>query len=214
MRQPGMRFIRNAHKKRCMSASFVLKRRLMSKEVLTTNNEPRYTMMKILKTCLLIGLILGVASVSFSQQPLPGARTKKMMEHRAGTAGWSHFIPDLTDQQKEQIRKIRLKGLKELLPLKNQLKEKRAQLRTLTTGQADMPSAYEVAEEIGMIQTDLLKKRLDIRQQIRELLTEDQRVIFDVRPGPGDIAVHTRIGGGKNAVYFNKGVEKGIDWKK
>lgn len=163
--------------------------------------------MKILKTCLLIGLILGVASVSFSQQPLPGARTKKMMEHRAGIAGWPHFIPDLTDQQKEQIRKIRLEGLKELLPLKNQLKEKQAQLRTLTTGQADMPSAYEVAEEIGMIQTDLLKKRLDIRQQIRELLTEDQRVIFDVRPRSGKTALLSHGWDHRKHPFFRKAVD-------
>ncbi|MDX1637732.1 MAG: Spy/CpxP family protein refolding chaperone [Balneolaceae bacterium] len=91
-------------------------------------------------------------------------------------------IPDLTDQQREQIRQVHLDARQQGLAFQNQINEKRARLRTLTTGdEIDMDAANAVVEELGALRTQLMKHRLQIRMQVRQLLTDEQRVVFDSR---------------------------------
>ncbi len=87
---------------------------------------------------------------------------------------------DLCDEQKAQIREIHLNGQKEMLPLKTQLQEAHAKLRTLTV--ADEYREAEVQEVISTISDlnkTMLTTRIQHRQQIRELLDDNQRVKFD-----------------------------------
>ncbi|MDN5211399.1 periplasmic heavy metal sensor [Fulvivirgaceae bacterium BMA12] len=89
-------------------------------------------------------------------------------------------IPDLTDAQSEQIKKIRVKAQQQTLPIKNTMREKRARLTTLsTTEKANMNEINKVVEEIGDLQTQLMKHRETSRQEIRALLNDEQRVFFD-----------------------------------
>jgi Spy/CpxP family protein refolding chaperone len=46
-----------------------------------------------------------------------------------------------------------------------------------------MDAAEAVIEEIGDLRTEIMKIRYTTRQEIRSLLTEDQRVWFDSRAG-------------------------------
>lgn len=103
-------------------------------------------------------------------------------------------LPDLTDEQRTQIRNIMLNTRKEMLPIQNELREKQAQLRTLTTGEnIDMEAANTVIEEIGALRTKMMKNRITSRQEIRNLLTEEQRIIFDSRtPMKGQVRRHMR----------------------
>jgi len=90
-------------------------------------------------------------------------------------------IPDLTDTQKEQIKEMRTEHMKEVMPLKNELKEKEARLQTVSTGDnADLNNIYSVIDEISIIKTDLAKKRAAFKFEVRKVLTEDQRVYFDM----------------------------------
>jgi Spy/CpxP family protein refolding chaperone len=94
-------------------------------------------------------------------------------------------IPDLTEVQKTEIGKLRLKQIESMTPLKNQVREKKARLQTiLTTMPVDMNTADVVADELGKIQTSVLKLKIHHDQALRSLLTPDQQVIFDARPKP------------------------------
>lgn len=112
-----------------------------------------------------------------------GERVERFQQKR-NAQGLKHqrvmAMLNLSDEQKEQIREIHLNGQKEMLPLKTQLQEAHAKLRTLTV--ADEYDEAEIQEVIGTISElnkTMLTTRVEHRQQIRELLDDDQRVKFD-----------------------------------
>jgi Spy/CpxP family protein refolding chaperone len=93
-------------------------------------------------------------------------------------------LPDLTEEQQEQIKQLRTAHLKEILPIENKIREKAAQLNTLETSEkVDMVKINKTIEELGELKVTIAKKRAAHRQDIRKILTEDQRVIFDSMPG-------------------------------
>lgn len=97
-------------------------------------------------------------------------------------------VPDLTDEQKEQIKELEISHMKETLSLRNQLGEKEARLRTLSTdGNVDMNSIFELIEEIGDLKTQMMKQQAALHQGIRKILTDDQRVFFDAGPQRNDM---------------------------
>lgn len=89
-------------------------------------------------------------------------------------------ILDLTPDQQTKIQEIRLNAQKAHLPVRNQIAEKQARLQTLrTAANYDSKEVNKIIEEIGVLRTGLAKDREVTRQEIRTVLTEDQRVIFD-----------------------------------
>jgi len=93
-------------------------------------------------------------------------------------------IPDLTDAQKTQIKDMRTANMKEMLPLRNELQEKQAHKRTISTGDnVKMSEINKTIDEIGAIKTNMAKKRATHRQNIRKILTDNQRVFFDMHSG-------------------------------
>jgi Spy/CpxP family protein refolding chaperone len=124
----------------------------------------------VILTSLLVGISL--AQPPEKRGPL-AERGERLLER----------IPDLTDGQKEQINDLKTQHMKEVLPLRNLVQEKQAQLKSISTGdKVDMDKVNNTIEEIGKIKIDLAKKRAAHRQEIRNVLTEDQRVIFDSMP--------------------------------
>ena len=94
-------------------------------------------------------------------------------------------LPDLTKEQQDKIRQVDLDHMKTMTPYQNQVQEKKARLQTiLATMPFDMKSADQVAEELGKIETGILKELIRHDQQLRNLLTPQQQVIFDARPKP------------------------------
>ncbi len=109
------------------------------------------------------------------------AQKGNMMPQNKKAQGMFMNIPDLTDAQQTQLKEIRTAHMKEMLPLKNELKERNAHLQTLQT--ADKPNMNEIYAEIdkiGAIKTNMAKKHADFRQEVRKILTDDQRVYFDM----------------------------------
>jgi Spy/CpxP family protein refolding chaperone len=89
-------------------------------------------------------------------------------------------IPNLTTDQQTKIEKQRTTQWKEMQNYRNQLNEKRARLQTLrSVDNADMSTINKTIDEIGVIQTSMQKKREQHFQDVRNLLTDDQRVYFD-----------------------------------
>lgn len=109
---------------------------------------------------------------------------------------------ELTEEQRDEIRKIRVEGMKGRTQERNQLKEKSARLEVLqTTDKPDMKEINKVIDEIASIRAKTMKDEAVRRQKIRSLLNDEQRVYFDVhyqkrnhdlrserphRPHPGD----------------------------
>ena len=44
-----------------------------------------------------------------------------------------------------------------------------------------MDKVYKLIEEAGLMKTEMAKKKAKLHQEIRELLTEEQRVHFDAK---------------------------------
>ena len=140
---------------------------------------------KLLYPLMILSIILISASV-FSQER-SGRKEKKheFQRERSENCVIDHetLIPDLTDDQKEQIKSIKLEGMKEIQPLENKIGEKEARLKTLTT---EEPINYKEVDvtinEIYDLKATILQKQIRSRQKIKELLTEDQKIIFDKMP--------------------------------
>lgn len=92
-------------------------------------------------------------------------------------------IPNLTDVQKSKIKELNLQMKKEMLPLNNTLEEKKARLNTLETAEKpDLTVINSTIDEINVIQSKLMKLRAAHRQDVRKLLTPEQRIEFDLQP--------------------------------
>ena len=102
------------------------------------------------------------------------------MEKGEGIAG-------LNEEQKKKMKEIHLRTEKDLMPLQNQVAEKRAHLKTLST--SDKPNMEEVnktIDEMMVLKGSILKKEAASRQEIRSMLTDEQRIRFDKKkPGRG-----------------------------
>jgi len=117
-----------------------------------------------------------------------GQRGRPMRER--GTLGkaliWNQQpcqrIPNLTEDQQEQLQALRVEHMQEITDYRNQLNEKRARLRTLETkDDPNMEAINQVIEEMGAIRTAMQKARASHRQEVRKLLNEEQRVFYDSR---------------------------------
>lgn len=92
----------------------------------------------------------------------------------------------LTDQQIEKMDALKLKTLKETQKLKNEIAEKQARLHTLSTAdKADMNAINKTIDEISVLRAGIQKIHMAQRQEVRKLLSDDQRIIFDARPMRG-----------------------------
>ena len=86
----------------------------------------------------------------------------------------------LTEEQKAKIKDIHTASYKEIKALQNQMGELKAKQRTLTTAdKADMNAINANIDEITKVQNKMMKIRAANHQQVRNLLTDEQKMIFD-----------------------------------
>ncbi|GAB5522728.1 MAG: hypothetical protein Roseis2KO_06000 [Roseivirga sp.] len=98
-------------------------------------------------------------------------------------------IPDMTEEQKEQMKAIHIEIEKSALPIKNQVGEKEARLRTLVTAaNYDERAVNKVLDEMGELTADLRKIEIAGLQKAKEVLTDEQMLFLyknlDKRHGP------------------------------
>ena len=99
-----------------------------------------------------------------------------------GQGYYCNNIPDLTEDQQTKIGKLRTAHLKEMQNSRNQLAEKKARLQTLRTAEnANMVAINKTVDEKSVIQTSMQKNREQHFQDVRIILTNDQKVNFDNR---------------------------------
>lgn len=91
---------------------------------------------------------------------------------------------NFTEEQREQMQKLRLETEKQLKPYQDQMRELRARHQTLVTAEKPDTKAIESSlEKIAEVQLSIAKIRAKQHQEIRAQLTEEQRLQFDKRRG-------------------------------
>jgi Spy/CpxP family protein refolding chaperone len=112
--------------------------------------------------------------------------------------GMHQNLPGLTEDQKTQIEKLRVVHMKEMQTAKNLVAENRARYQTLMTAdKPDISAINKNIDEYSALQADMMKKQAAHRQEIRKLLNDEQRLIFDSRHQGGEMKHGEDMGQGK-----------------
>ncbi len=138
---------------------------------------------KILKP--LSAIILTVFLLGFMGNNIMAQRGMGKM-HRHGMKdaprGMCVNLPDLSEEQMDLIEKIKTDFMKESLPLKNEMDIKKAELKALSTGDdVDLGAINKKIDEVTALQAKMMKKHATHRQDIRMLLNDEQKLMFDQR---------------------------------
>jgi Spy/CpxP family protein refolding chaperone len=149
--------------------------------------------MKKVKISFIVALVLMVASLGSTQSMAQG-RGKCDHHGQYGMQGNGvckgdknmAFINDLTPEQEKQIDALKINLTKESISTKNLIAEKQAHLKTVSTGEnVDMVAVNKTIDEIFVLKAEMTKKHEAFRQDVRKLLTADQKVMFDIHSGKG-----------------------------
>lgn len=145
-----------------------------------------------MKTRILSFLIVASFFIStvISAQPNKGKKQlkpdvqKKEMLKKRGEWTNTEFQNFFNEEQKEQMKKLRLETVKKVKPLKNELGELMARQKTLTTSDnVDLKVINKNIDEMSDLKADIAKIMAAQHQQVRSLLTEEQLVKFDSMKG-------------------------------
>lgn len=136
----------------------------------------------LLTALLVIAWTVGSISVLAQKDREVEVEKKVVIVHDDETGPFSN-IPDLSDAQRENIKKLQLEHQKKVRLIHATLKEKRAHLETLRLAdKPDMQQINKTIDEIAGMQADLMKERESHRQAIRSKLNEEQKEWFDSKP--------------------------------
>ncbi len=135
--------------------------------------------------------VLSAASVLFSnvsaQGPGSGCQGKGQHVKKEGTCE----IPNLTEDQKTKIEALKIEHKKKMLDINNQIREKEAHLITVTTGEKiNKDDAYKTIDEIAALKANREKLKLDHKLAVRALLSEEQKLWFDMHGMKGGHGQH------------------------
>lgn len=118
---------------------------------------------------LIMALVVGVAYVHL----------KKSRKKQAGIQGYLDHIPDLTEQQRAQVRDIRKTFLPKVEEIRKDMRSKRIRLAELLfTEPADRRSIHDISEEIIAHQSELEREVIGHILEEKELLSPSQRRKF------------------------------------
>ena len=90
-----------------------------------------------------------------------------------------NVIPDLSQDQQEKIKEYHTDMLKTVTPLKAEIKAKKAELDVLMTKDSDLKEKEAIVKQISDIRYNVQMAHIEYHDKVRELLNDDQKVIFD-----------------------------------
>lgn len=132
-----------------------------------------------MKRVNILMVVLLIASTTVMAQ---GPRFRGGNVNAGQYAGMGCYNLNLTPEQEQKIDDLRVKHIKEITPLRNELAEKQVYLRSLeSVDQPDIATINKTIDEIGTLRTKLMKARSAHRAEVSQVLTDDQRVIFNSR---------------------------------
>jgi Spy/CpxP family protein refolding chaperone len=140
--------------------------------------------MKNLKMMTLSVLMLLIGTMSTFAQRTGQQKPRHQMEQGRENQERGPRIPNLTEDQKQQLKTAKVNLQRETLPLKNELREKKARLQTLkTTEGSSEKSINKVIDQIGDLQTKMMKARTANQMEVKKFLTEEQRLFLASHAG-------------------------------
>ncbi len=114
-------------------------------------------------------------------------------------------IPNLTDEQQQKINDLRVKHIKDVTPLKNELGEKKARMRTLQSAEKpDLNAINKLIDEMAAVRAQIQKKAAAHRVEVASLLTDEQKVYFNAHQGR-KFDKGMKRGGGKRGMGNGRG---------
>jgi len=122
--------------------------------------------------CLLVAM-----PVTFAQPPGP-EEEKRMKE----------FMKMLDEELRETIKGIMEQHKEKMQSMHQEMKGLMDELGQLIIADADQSELDAKIEEIGEMHTEMLRLQVETQIQIRNMLTEEQKEVFDQMPmkmGPG-----------------------------
>ncbi|MFT3740577.1 MAG: Spy/CpxP family protein refolding chaperone [Breznakibacter sp.] len=133
---------------------------------------------------MILTTVLGILVCSFTTNAQMRNEKDYVQEkgHGVQMGKTTNEIPNLTDEQKSKIEALRVPYQKQIQVFQNKMGELKAHQRTLETAdKADLKSINANIDEITKVQNQLLKTQAEHHQQIRGLLTDEQKLWFDQR---------------------------------
>ena len=138
-----------------------------------------------MKTRILSLALIAVFAISvtaMAQQPERKKRTPEQREMMAKRFDRERARSNdfFTEEQQAKLKELRLESAKEIQPLRNELNELRAKQQTLSTAEkADMKAIEGNIEKMADVQAEIQKIRAAQHQEIRSMLSDEQRIKFD-----------------------------------
>lgn len=125
---------------------------------------------------MLLGVIL-LTGLAFAQGPgnPPVGPERPMFGQKAPMSRLG-----LTDQQQAKIEKLRLQFEKEMLPLRDKVKSLNTEYRLMVIDEkASKAQLKAQLDKISALRTTMALKRAEHQRQIRNLLTDEQKLKYD-----------------------------------
>ncbi len=136
-------------------------------------------MKRLLSMSLLVLTVSALIATSFNN-----AYAQRGNRPMRDSARFERGIPNLTAEQKTKIQVLRVKHQKEVTPLRNELAEKKAHLRTLNSVEKpDINAINKTIDEMSVLQTKIMKSNASHRLEIASNLTDEQKVFFNSHQG-------------------------------
>jgi Spy/CpxP family protein refolding chaperone len=137
-------------------------------------------MKKLIKvTMTIIMMVLAINVSNAQQRPRSGQGNGQGFRNEQGS---NLQGLNLTEDQQAKMKSMRLDLQKEMLQLRNELGENMAKMRTLRTADnADMKAINKLIDSNSVLRSNMAKLRASNHQEVRKILTEEQRIMFDSR---------------------------------
>ena len=127
-------------------------------------------------------MILSILSVFLFISALQGL---SQQSRQSGADPYYDYGLNLTSEQMARIQTLRLEFQKEILSLRTQLQTQYLELRTMYLNEIDQAKINAKIDQISKLEVEFEQKFMAHQAQIRDLLTDEQKVLFDRWGGLG-----------------------------
>jgi len=129
----------------------------------------------------LVALLLLGSGTTFAQRARKGVNRNTQnpqMRFEQGRQRMANML-DLTEDQQKQFQEIRTRHQKDMVYDNNLIKEKEAHLQTLLSAdERNMKAINKTIDEISSSKGELMKKRIANREEMKSVLTPEQKEKF------------------------------------
>ena len=137
-------------------------------------------MKRIDRNFKLLVAIIFILGLSLSVMAQPNQR--RQIPHQSMRAQSPLKFLDLSEEQKDQIKEIHLAHMKDVQANRDEVKINRVKINAqLHNDDPDMKEIVKLVEANGKLLTQIQIKRIEEKINVRLLLTDEQKIIFDAQ---------------------------------